>query len=181
MSWRNPAAARALSTPNRLPKLSASRSERRHLHRRRRPAHCVGRALSPDERQAHDSWVLLARLDGQCHAQAIGAQDAFPGRQVVSLSGDGGFAMLMGDLLSLVQLDLPVKIVIFNNGSLGYVELEQKATGFLSYGTDLINPNFAAMAQAVGIRGIRLTNLPKSRTVSQQLSPMMARLLSMQL
>ena len=90
--------------------------------------------------------------------QAIGAQKAFPGRQVVSLSGDGGFAMLMGDLLSLVQLDLPVKVVIFNNGSLGYVELEQKAIGFLSYGTDLVNPDFAAMAQAVGIRGIRLTN-----------------------
>ena len=90
--------------------------------------------------------------------QAIGAQKAFPGRQVVSLSGDGGFAMLMGDLLSLVQLDLPVKVVIFNNGSLGYVELEQKSTGFLAYGTDLVNPDFAAMAQAVGIRGIRMTN-----------------------
>jgi pyruvate dehydrogenase (quinone) len=90
-------------------------------------------------------------------AQAIGAQKAFPGRQVVSLSGDGGFTMLMGDFISLTQLNLPVKVVVFNNGSLGFVELEQKSTGFLDYGTDLANPNFAAMAQAMGIRGIRLT------------------------
>jgi len=89
-------------------------------------------------------------------AQSIGAQKAFPKRQVVSLSGDGGFAMLMGDLISLVQLGLPVKVVVFNNGSLGFVELEQKSTGFLDFGTGLDNPNFAAMAEAVGIRGIRL-------------------------
>jgi pyruvate dehydrogenase (quinone) len=89
-------------------------------------------------------------------AQGIGAQAACPGRQVVSLSGDGGFTMLMGDLLSLRQLALPVKVVVFNNGALGFIELEQKSTGFLNFGTELNNPNFAAMAEAVGIRGIRL-------------------------
>jgi len=89
-------------------------------------------------------------------AQAIGAQAACPGRQVVSLSGDGGFSMLMGDLLSLRQLNLPVKVVVFNNGTLGFIELEQKSTGLLGFGTDLDNPNFAAMAEAVGILGIRL-------------------------
>ena len=89
-------------------------------------------------------------------AQAIGAQAAYPGRQVVSLSGDGGFTMLMGDLISLVQLKLPVKVVVFNNGALGFIELEQKSTGFLDFGTELNNPNFAAMAEAAGIRGIRL-------------------------
>jgi pyruvate dehydrogenase (quinone) len=89
-------------------------------------------------------------------AQTIGAQSAFPGRQVISLSGDGGFAMLMGDVLSLVQLRLPVKVVVFNNGALGFIELEQKSTGFLATGTELQNPNFAAMAEAVGMRGIRL-------------------------
>jgi len=89
-------------------------------------------------------------------AQAIGAQAAFPGRQVISLSGDGGFAMLMGDFLSLVQLGLPVKVVVFNNGALGFIEIEQKSTGFLPFGTEFKNPNFAAMAEAVGIRGIRL-------------------------
>lgn len=89
-------------------------------------------------------------------AQGIGAQAAFRDRQVVSLSGDGGFAMLMGDLLTLVQHRLPVKVVVFNNGTLGFVELEQKSTGFLDFGTQLENPNFAAMAQAVGIHGIRI-------------------------
>jgi pyruvate dehydrogenase (quinone) len=89
-------------------------------------------------------------------AQGIGAQAAFPGRQVISLSGDGGFAMLMGDFLSLVQLRLPVKVVVFNNGALGFIELEQKSSGFLNTGTELQNPNFAAMAEAVGVRGIRL-------------------------
>jgi pyruvate dehydrogenase (quinone) len=89
-------------------------------------------------------------------AQTIGTQAAFPGRQVISLSGDGGFAMLMGDFLSLAQLRLPVKVVVFNNGALGFIELEQKSTGFLATGTELQNPNFAAMAEAVGVRGIRL-------------------------
>jgi pyruvate dehydrogenase (quinone) len=89
-------------------------------------------------------------------AQAIGAQAAFPGRQVISLSGDGGFSMLMGDFLSLTQLGLPVKVVVFNNGALGFIELEQKSTGFLPFGTEFKNPNFAAMAEAVGVRGIRL-------------------------
>jgi pyruvate dehydrogenase (quinone) len=89
-------------------------------------------------------------------AQTIGAQSAFPGRQVISLSGDGGFAMLMGDFLSLAQLHLPVKVVVFNNGALGFIELEQKSTGFLPNGTELQNPDFADMAEAVGVRGIRI-------------------------
>lgn len=89
-------------------------------------------------------------------AQAIGAQAAFKDRQVISLSGDGGFSMLMGDFLTLAQQSLPVKVIVFNNGALGFVELEQKSTGILSVGTNLQNPNFAAMAQSMGIRGIRL-------------------------
>ncbi|MDB5350424.1 MAG: poxB [Planctomycetota bacterium] len=89
-------------------------------------------------------------------AQAIGAQAAFPKRQVISLSGDGGFTMLMGDFLSLAQLGLPVKVVVFNNSSLGFIELEQKSSGFLDFGTELKNPNFAAMAEALCIRGFRL-------------------------
>ncbi|WOH61677.1 ubiquinone-dependent pyruvate dehydrogenase [Bradyrhizobium sp. BWC-3-1] len=89
-------------------------------------------------------------------AQALGAQAACPGRQVISLSGDGGFTMLMGDFLTLAQQRLPVKVVVLNNSALGFIELEQKSTGILDYGTELKNPNFAAMAEAVGIRGIRL-------------------------
>jgi pyruvate dehydrogenase (quinone) len=69
--------------------------------------------------------------------------------------------MLMGDLISLTQLGLPVKVVVFNNGALGFIELEQKSTGFLDFGTELQNPNFAAMAEAIGIRGIRLEDPAK--------------------
>jgi pyruvate dehydrogenase (quinone) len=89
-------------------------------------------------------------------AQAIGAQATHPGRQVISLSGDGGFTMLMGDFISLTQLKLPVKVVVFNNGTLGFIELEQKFTGFLEFGTEFNNRNFAAMAKAMGIYGVRL-------------------------
>jgi pyruvate dehydrogenase (quinone) len=88
--------------------------------------------------------------------QAIGAQISHPGRQVVTLSGDGGFSMLMGDLLSLRQLNLPVKMVVFNNGSLGFVELEMKATGFVNHGTDLVNPDLAGIATAAGVLGLHV-------------------------
>ena len=84
--------------------------------------------------------------------QAIGAQAASPGRQVISLSGDGGFTMLMGDLLSLTQLKLPVKVFVFINWLLGFVALEQKSTGFLPIGIDLVNPNFAQTAEAIESR-----------------------------
>jgi len=88
--------------------------------------------------------------------QAIGAQLAFPGRQVITLSGDGGLAMLLGDILTLPQLKLPVKMVVFNNSSLGFVELEMKAAGLVPFGTDLVNPNFARLADAAGILGVRV-------------------------
>src|ERR1700736_3225548 len=86
--------------------------------------------------------------------QAIGAQVSHPGRQVVSLSGDGGLAMLLGDLLSLQQLQLPVKIIVFRNDSLAFVELEMKAAGILDFGTDLKNPDFAKMAEGAGLLGL---------------------------
>jgi pyruvate dehydrogenase (quinone) len=86
--------------------------------------------------------------------QAIGAQAAFPGRQVVSMSGDGGLAMLMGDLLTLRQQELPVKVVVFRNECLGFVELEMKAVGFLSFGTDLKNGSFAKIAEGAGMLGL---------------------------
>ncbi|HTW08304.1 MAG TPA: ubiquinone-dependent pyruvate dehydrogenase [Acidimicrobiales bacterium] len=89
--------------------------------------------------------------------QAIGAQAAFPGRQVVSLSGDGGLAMLLGELITLRQQRLPVKVVVFNNGALAFVELEMKAAGIVTYGTDLDNPDFAAIARAMGLFGARVS------------------------
>lgn len=88
--------------------------------------------------------------------QAIGAQLALPKRQVISMSGDGGFGMLMGDLLTVRQSKLPVKIVIFNNGLLGFVDIEMKAGGFLPTGTRLDNPDFASMAESMGIYGVRV-------------------------
>jgi pyruvate dehydrogenase (quinone) len=88
---------------------------------------------------------------------AIGAQAAAgPGRQVVALSGDGGLAMLLGELITLRQQHLPVKIVVFNNGALAFVELEMKAAGIVTYGTDLDNPDFAAIATAAGLFGARV-------------------------
>lgn len=89
-------------------------------------------------------------------AQAIGAQSAYPNRQVVALCGDGGFSMLMGDILTLVQQQLPIKVIIFNNGTLGFVEMEMHVGGMLEYSTELKNPNFASMAEAVGIHGYRV-------------------------
>jgi pyruvate dehydrogenase (quinone) len=88
--------------------------------------------------------------------QAIGVQASHPGREVITLSGDGGLAMLLGDLLTLQQLKLPVKVVVFNNGALAFVELEMKAAGFVTWGTDLEDPNLAAVAQAVGIHAQRV-------------------------
>ena len=87
---------------------------------------------------------------------AIGAQASQPGRQVVAMSGDGGLAMLLGELITLRQLQLPVKVVVFSNGALSFVELEMKAAGIVTYGTDLDNPDFAGIARASGLLGIRV-------------------------
>src|SRR6266481_1745555 len=100
--------------------------------------------------------------------QAIGAQLVAPDRQVVSMSGDGGLAMLLGDLLTLHQLNLPVKIVVFRNDSLDFVELEMKAGGFLDFGTDLKNPDFAALAQSAGILGLKAETAKDVRPMLQR-------------
>jgi pyruvate dehydrogenase (quinone) len=102
--------------------------------------------------------------------QAIGAQVSHPGRQVISLSGDGGLAMLMGDLLTLRQLQLPIKVVVFKNDSLAFVELEMKAAGIVDFGTDLINPSFAKMAEAAGLLGL-------TAETPDQVEPMIAQAL----
>jgi pyruvate dehydrogenase (quinone) len=85
--------------------------------------------------------------------QAIGAQASQPGRQVVTFSGDGGLAMLLGELITLRQQHLPVNVVVFNNQALAFVELEMKAAGVVNYGTGLDNPDFAALAQSIGLFG----------------------------
>jgi len=88
--------------------------------------------------------------------QAIGVQASQPGRQVVTLSGDGGLSMLLGELLTLRQQRLPVKVVVFANDALAFVELEMKADGIVNFGTDLDNPSFAEVARAMGLHGVRV-------------------------
>jgi pyruvate dehydrogenase (quinone) len=100
--------------------------------------------------------------------QAIGAQMSHPGRQVISLSGDGGLAMLLGDLLSLRQLELPVKVVVFRNDALAFVELEMKAAGVLDFATDLENPDFARIAEAAGLLGLRAESPDQVRPMIAQ-------------
>jgi len=95
--------------------------------------------------------------------QAIGAQLCFPNRQVIAMAGDGGLAMLMGDLLTVTQYNLPIKIVVFDNGALGMVKLEMEFDGLPDWQTNLRNPDFAKVAEAMGIKGIRIedpANLP---------------------
>lgn len=89
--------------------------------------------------------------------QALGLQKAFPQRQVISLSGDGGIAMLLGDLLTAIQEDLPIKVVVYNNSSLNFVELEQKVEGLLDNYTDLKNPDFGRLAEVIGYYGRTVT------------------------
>src|SRR6202044_2796735 len=82
-----------------------------------------------------------------------GAQASPPARQGIALPGDGGIAMLLGELITLRQMNLPVKVVVFNNGALSFVELEMKAAGIVNFGTDLENPDFAGIARSAGLFG----------------------------
>jgi pyruvate dehydrogenase (quinone) len=100
--------------------------------------------------------------------QAIGAQISHPGRQVITLCGDGGIAMLMGDLLSLRHLNLPVKMVVFNNGSLGFLEPEMKAAGILSPAAEPVNLDFAKIAEGMGILGLRVDDPERVRPALEQ-------------
>lgn len=100
--------------------------------------------------------------------QAIGAQETFPDRQVICLSGDGGFSMLMGDFLSLKQLKLPIKVIVFNNSSLSFVELEMKAAGFLTHATELAETDFSKLAEAIGILGLRAERPEQVKIVLSQ-------------
>jgi pyruvate dehydrogenase (quinone) len=95
----------------------------------------------------------MATSIGNC----IGLQSAQPGRQVIALAGDGGFSMLLGDVITLVQENLPVKIAVYDNGKLGFVELEQKGEGLLPVFTDLKNPDFGKVAEAMGLWGKTVT------------------------
>jgi pyruvate dehydrogenase (quinone) len=101
-------------------------------------------------------------------SQAYGAALAEPGRQVVALCGDGGLAMLLSELLTIRQHKIPVKIVVFNNSALGFVELEMKAAGILEYGTELDNPDFGALATAAGLKGFRVSDPAQLESVLRE-------------
>jgi pyruvate dehydrogenase (quinone) len=88
--------------------------------------------------------------------QAIGASLACPGRQVIAFCGDGGLSMMMGDLMTIIQYKLPVKIIVFNNRSLGMVKLEMQVAGIPDQETDMLNPDFAKIAEAMGMPGITI-------------------------
>jgi len=106
------------------------------------------------KRRVIGSFVHGSMANAVSHA--IGAQTAFPDRQIIAMAGDGGLSMLLGELITIVQNNLPVKIVVFDNSSLNFVELEMKAAGFPSFGTELKNPDFATVAEAIGIAGFRV-------------------------
>ncbi|MCL5129321.1 thiamine pyrophosphate-dependent enzyme [Algibacter sp. L4_22] len=97
---------------------------------------------------------------------AIGAQLAYPERQVVAFCGDGGLSMLLGDLATIKQYNLPIKLIVFNNRSLGMVQLEMQVEGLPNNETDMVNPNFEMIAEAMGFRGISVT---KPEDVKQSL------------
>ncbi|WP_433566537.1 pyruvate dehydrogenase [Nocardia sp. CA-151230] len=117
----------------------------------------AARYINPNgRRRIIGSWRHGTMANALPHA--IGAQTAYPGRQVISLSGDGGLAMLMGELLTVWRHRLPVKIVVFNNSTLGMVKLEMLVDGMPDYGTDQEPVNYADIAAAVGIPSLRVTD-----------------------
>ena len=103
------------------------------------------------KRRTFGSLLHGTMADGM--PSALGLQKCQPGRQVICLAGDGGFAMLLGDLLTTVQENLPIKIAVYDNGALGFIEIEQKAAGMAPLYTTLKNPNFGEVAKAVGLWG----------------------------
>lgn len=100
--------------------------------------------------------------------QALGAQAVFPRRQIITLSGDGGLAMLMGEMLTAVQNELPIKIVVFHNNALAFVEVEMMAAGIVPFGTNLKNPDFSKVAEACGLFGIRVTQPEELKPALQE-------------
>ena len=96
--------------------------------------------------------------------QAIGAALARPDQQVIALCGDGGLSMTLGDLETVVQYKLPIKIIVFNNRSLGMVKLEMEVDGLPDWQTNMLNPDFAQVAEAMGMTGFNVSDPDKVLT-----------------
>src|SRR5918912_3379066 len=115
----------------------------------------AARYLTPNGRQRVIGSFLHGSM-ANALPHAIGAQLAYPGRQVISMSGDGGLGMLLGELLTVRQHDLPIKIVTFNNSSLGMVKLEMLVAGYPDFETDQPPVDYATTAKEAGVRALRL-------------------------
>ena len=109
-------------------------------------------------RDGNDLPARVGRLGTNALPQAIGAQAAFPGRQVISVSGDGGLSMLLGELITAAAQQLPVKVVVFNNSSLGMVKLEMLVEGLRDFAVDVPDVNYAAIAAAMGFHAVRVSD-----------------------
>ncbi len=107
---------------------------------------------------AEDVGIIQSWLDGERHAASDRAALAYPGRQVVALCGDGGISMLLGDLATIVQYHLPIKLIVFNNRSLGMVKLEMEVAGLPDWQTTMLNPDFARVALSMGMAGYNVIN-----------------------
>ena len=157
MTWRR--AAREQHHPSAVCR-SAWSSEvaarGRGVHLRCGNADRLGGSVSAYERQAPADRVVQSWLDGQRAAAGDRRPGGYPARQVISMSGDGGFTHDDGRLHHAEPAWLPVKVIVLNNGTLGFVEMEMKATGSSIPGATCKNPDFAAMADAMGIKGIRV-------------------------
>ncbi|WP_352578403.1 thiamine pyrophosphate-dependent enzyme [Mesorhizobium sp. M0019] len=116
------------------------------------PAAWLVRYIETNGRRRTFASLLHGTMAGGLPS-ALGLQKSQPGRQVICLAGDGGLSMLFGDLMTVVQEELPIKIAVYDNGKLGFVEIEQKAEGMLDTFTRLKNPNFAEVARALGLWG----------------------------
>ena len=137
---------------------------RRDLHHRHRHGDGLAVPLRPDDaarRRLLGSYNLGSMANAM--PQALGAPALDRHRQVVAFCGDGGLSMLMGDLITAVSHDLPVKLVVFDNGRLGMVKLEMEQVGLPEFGTVLHNPDFAAVARAIGMRGVRVERPARRR------------------
>jgi pyruvate dehydrogenase (quinone) len=135
-----------------------ARAEECYLHRRRWIADGLAASNIPATGESRTIISLSHGTMANAMPQALGAKKAQPHRQVISLSGDGGLAMMLGDLITAIQEDIPIKVAVFNNSSLGFVELEQKVEGLLDAYTNLKNPDFARVAESIGFWGMAVDN-----------------------
>lgn len=145
-----------------------ARQRGRPVHRRRRLGDGLAVASHPQQRQAPHLTSLVHGTMANAMPQALGLKKAYPERQVISISGDGGLAMLLGDLLTAIQEKLPIKVVVLNNASLNFVELEQKVEGLLDNYTDLLNPDFARLAEVIGFHGRKVTRSEELEAAVQE-------------